>query len=197
MYQSLFTFTRIPPKHAVAETIALVLQAMLIEEMPQRYLEELRELAARPDAQLLPLSRIMLVGTVAGEQLSVGTPTQFRPGVVLTPPPAPVPAPRTPAIPKPPAVPTAAAAQAARDDYFGFSEEPELPPVIPPPATAGAKVPRPPLPSAVPPVPAQPPAAPFGTPFAVPGDEVPFGGEGLSEGGFGWSWEPPEEGPPG
>jgi len=202
VYQSLFTFTRVPPKHAVSETIALVLQAMLIEEMPQRYLEELRELAARPDAQLLPLSRIMLVGVPAGETLPVGTATQFRPDVVIMPPAAPVPkapaASRTPSLPQPAAAPAAAvqAVPAARDDYFGFSEEPELPPVIPPPA-APAPAAAAPLPKAVPSVPAPPSAAPFGTPFAIPGDEVPFDAGEPPGGGFGWSWEPPEEAPPG
>jgi hypothetical protein len=192
VYQSLFTFTRVPPKHAVAETIALVLQAMLIEEMPQRYLEELRELAARPDAQLLPLSRIMLVGTAAGAPLPIGTSTQFRPDVVIAPPAATaaLPAPASPVVPQS----QRGSAAAARDDYFGFSQEPELPPILPPPVAAATPKPQaPPLPNAVPPVPAQAPASPFGRPFAVTGNEVPFGAAELQEGGFGWSWEPPEE----
>jgi hypothetical protein len=52
-----FTFTRLAPRFAIEETVSLILEAMEIEEMPAGYLEELRELAARPDAQLSPLSR--------------------------------------------------------------------------------------------------------------------------------------------
>ncbi|MDB5070107.1 MAG: hypothetical protein JWM87_1218, partial [Candidatus Eremiobacteraeota bacterium] len=69
VWQNLFTFTRVPPKHAVSETVSLILDAMVIEEMPKAYLDELRELAARRDAQLLPLSRIVLVGVPAGVPL--------------------------------------------------------------------------------------------------------------------------------
>jgi hypothetical protein len=200
VYQSLFTFTRVPPKHAVSETIALILQAMLIEDLPQRYLEELRELAARPDAQLLPLSRIMLVGTAAGEPLPVGTATQFRPDIVIAPPgkPASVVAPLPAAAAAPaPSAPAFAAperppAAVPHGDFFGFTEEAELPPVLPPPASAPAAA----LPAAVPAAPAETQAAPFGTPFAVPGDETPFGGVESASTSFGWSWEPPEEEPP-
>src|SRR5665213_650771 len=65
VWQNLFTFTKVPPRNAVAETVSLVLDAMAIEDLPQGYLDELRAIAARPDAQLLPLSRIVLVGTAA------------------------------------------------------------------------------------------------------------------------------------
>jgi len=85
VYQSLFTFTRVPPKRAVAETVSLILDAMAIEDLPKRYLDELRELAARPDAQLLPLSRIVLVGTSAGADLPAGSGRPFRPHALSTP----------------------------------------------------------------------------------------------------------------
>jgi hypothetical protein len=188
VWQNLFTFTRIAPKYAIAETIALILDAMVIEEMPKPYLDELRELAARRDAQLLPLSRIVLVGIASGEPLPQGSGAAFRPNVPL-PPPAPAPekpvavastrpAPAPPAAPPPPS--------------FGFAVEP-------PPIRAGTGTPE--LPPAAAP-PARPPAvssSPFGAPFALPGgedDEAPFGGTAGEPGtGFGWAWEPPEDPP--
>src|SRR5665213_2012799 len=78
VWQNLFTFTKVPPRNAVAETVSLVLDAMAIEDLPQGYLDELRAIAARPDAQLLPLSRIVLVGTAAGVALGSGTVAPFR-----------------------------------------------------------------------------------------------------------------------
>jgi hypothetical protein len=195
VYQSLFTFTRVPPKHAVAETISLILQAMLIEEMPQRYLDELRALAERPDAQLLPLSRIILVGTTAGEPLPSGTPTQFRPDLVLAPAPQPAAssartAPLIPApVPAVPAVHDQPVVQPFHDFGFGLDAEPEIPPLL------AAVSPAPALPaSSAPPVPEPAPQAqpPFGTPFAVPGEDG-FGIAEAPSSGFGWSWEPPEE----
>jgi hypothetical protein len=188
VWQNLFTFTRIAPKFAVAETIALILDAMVIEEMPQAYLDELRELAARRDAQLLPLSRIVLVGIGSGEALPQGSGAAFRPNVALGPPPGATP-------PKPGAVAPAAAPAAPAPSpppSFGFAAEP-------PAAGAGATAPGPP--------PGTPPpgrqtavsGSPFGGPFALPGgedDEPPFGGGAGEPGtGFGWAWEPPEEPP--
>ena len=189
VWQNLFTFTRIAPKFAVAETIALILDAMVIEEMPQAYLDELRELAARRDAQLLPLSRIVLVGIGSGEALPQGSGAAFRPNVALGPPPTPAqqkaaagaqarPTAPSPAPPPPP-------------PSFGFAAEP-------PPIGAGTGTPE--LPAATPPPPRQPAvsSSPFGGPFALPGgdDEPPFGGAAGEPGtGFGWAWEPPEDEP--
>jgi hypothetical protein len=219
VWQNLFTFTRVPPRQAVAETVSLVLEAMAIEEMPKAYLDELRELAARPDAQLLPLSRIVLVGTAAGVPLAPGSGTQFRPNVSLAPPPgrgattpavplAPAPAPA--AVPPPP--PAFGAPAAPRSDFSawpsadapqpGFGQlldKPAAPPppplpAAPPPAAAPAVAP--PGPAAVPPPAAAPP---FGAPFALPEEpgETPFGGPPEEpRSGFGWAWEPPEDEPP-
>ena len=64
-----FTFTRLAPRFAIEETVSLILEAMEIEEMPAGYLEELRELARQPDAQLSPLSRLVLVGAPAGRPI--------------------------------------------------------------------------------------------------------------------------------
>jgi hypothetical protein len=184
VWQNLFTFTRIAPKDAVSETIALILDAMVIEEMPSAYLDELRELAARRDAQLLPLSRIVLVGITSGEPLPQGSGAAFRPNVALGPPPA-APAEKTLAGASGRPAPAPVPASPPPPPSFGFAAE--TPPV-------GAGMGTPELPS-----PAAPPArqaSPFGGPFALPGgeDEAPFGGTAGEPGtGFGWTWEPPED----
>jgi hypothetical protein len=204
VYQNLVTFTRVPPKEAVAETVSLILDAMVIEEMPKEYLDELRALAAHRDAQLLPLSRIVRVGTAAGVPLPQGSGAAFRPNVTPAPPPpavqaapaalAPAPPPRAPANPFTPAAPLPSPG-------FGFApDRPLPPPELPPMAQRPATVPPPEFtaPPGTPPPP--PPAgAPFGAPFALPedpGDETPFGGAAEPRTGFGWAWEPPEEEPP-
>jgi hypothetical protein len=193
VWQNLFTFTRVPPREAVSETFSLIANAMRIEAMPKKYLDELRELASRRDAQLLPLSRIVLVGIGAGQPLPQGSGSAFRPNVVLGPEPAA--AARLPATPA--ALPPAAPAPIPTSG-FGFAPEPPavpgaswgappapVPAAPPPPATA--KTPAPSAPQA-------PPAgSPFGAPFALPGDAAPFGEGPDSKSGFGWSWEPPEE----
>src|SRR5665213_1685865 len=195
VWQNLFTFTKVPPRNAVAETVSLVLDAMAIEDLPQGYLDELRAIAARPDAQLLPLSRIVLVGTAAGVALGSGTVAPFRKDAL---PDAPV-ARLAPIAAAPPAAPprvgpSAPAAppggwhpepQAPGSPVPGFGPDPDapiMPPVIPLPV-----VPAPPPPAA---------GAPFGAPFALPGEpegDTPFGAPGEPQNGFGWSWEPPEE----
>jgi hypothetical protein len=131
VYQNLVTFTRVPPKEAVAETVSLILDAMVIEEMPKEYLDELRALAAHRDAQLLPLSRIVLVGTAEGVPIPQGSGAAFRPNVTPAPPPpaaqtpaalAPAPPPPAPADPHSPTAPQVPALG------FGFSAEaPPLP----------------------------------------------------------------------
>jgi hypothetical protein len=138
VWQSLYTFTRIPPRAAVTETVTLLLQAMAAEDLPQSYVDELRALAARPDSQLLPLSRIVLVGTPTGESLPRGDGSRFRPNVDLAPvsempriaaaPPRPR---RTPAAPAATDTPPPTIAPARG---FGFSgdDAPEMPPLLPP-----------------------------------------------------------------
>jgi hypothetical protein len=213
VWQNLFTFTRVPPKHAVAETVSLILDAMAIEEMPKAYLDELRELAARRDAQLLPLSRIVLVGVPAGVPLPQGSGSAFRPNVTPAPPP---PEPRetpaaiapAPPVPPPPLAPYQVIPQHDPALGFGFAApdappprpfppSPVPPPPAAPPAHAPAVAPGGANVSAAPPPPAPAAAPPFGAPFAVPGNDeaAPFGNPpGEPKTGFGWAWEPPEDG---
>jgi len=208
VWQNLFTFTRVPPRHAVTETVSLVLDAMAIEEMPQAYLEELRALAARKDAQLLPLSRIVLVGTASGVPLAQGNGTPFRPNVSIAhPPPKPreTPAAAIAAPPVPaPATPVTPTAPAVREDYTIWPPEAHRAPAAPPPGFGFERPPEPPpLPAGIPPQPAPPAAVPppFGAPFALPEespDDAPFGESAAPQPspGFGWAWEPPDEAPP-
>ncbi len=218
VYQNLVTFTRVPPKEAVAETVSLILSAMAIEEMPKAYLDELRALAAHRDAQLLPLSRIVLVGTASGVPIPQGSGAAFRPGVTPAPPPrltaeapaafAPAPPPPAPANPYTPTAP----APAAPPSGFGFAPDPPPLPLArpaspaqpaqqPPTFSAPPAYSAPPAfsaPEGAPAPPAPPSAAPFGAPFALPddsGEEAPFGGASEPRTGFGWAWEPPEEEP--
>ena len=199
VWQSLFTFTRVPPRHAVAETVSLILSAMAIEDLPSPYLAELRALAARPDAQLLPLSRIVLVATPAGEPLPHSD-TRFRPDAQIAPAPPPAREPfaaRSPAPPPPPPTPpqpTTPSQPVFRFALSGPAEAPQMPPGPPPPPSSPAPAPQ------LPRTPEAPAAAPFGVPFAVPesgdGGEMPFGVAAANAeepaGGFGWTWEPPE-----
>jgi hypothetical protein len=202
VYQNLVTFTRVPPKEAVAETVSLILDAMAIEEMPKEYLDELRALAAHRDAQLLPLSRIVLVGTAAGEPIPQGSGAAFRPNVTPAPPPqaalAPQPAFAPPSPPAAPADPYSPAAPQAPVPVPGFGFRPDPPPLPWDPPSPDPRTPPPPpelsgTPGALPPA-----AAPFGAPFALPedpGEDAPFGAGSEPRTGFGWAWEPPEDEP--
>ena len=65
--QHVFAFSKVPPREYVTDTIELLIATMQVEEAPENYLEELRALAKRPDATLLPAARFVLVGAPAGE----------------------------------------------------------------------------------------------------------------------------------
>src|SRR5450755_3239663 len=76
-YQT-FAFTRTPPREAIRETIALIIDTMAAEETPEAYLDELRALAAGPQGQLLPQARCVVVGTASGVPVNVKAGTKFR-----------------------------------------------------------------------------------------------------------------------
>jgi hypothetical protein len=184
-----FTFTRLAPRFAVEETVGLILDAMEVEQMPQAYLEELRELARSPEAQLSPLSRFVLVALGAGEPVRASAGTLFREETAeeieqrrnvaaaiaaaaapRTAPAMPGPAPGT--MPPPPVAPPPA--------YAESMPGAEFPPVLPPPGMA----PFPAAPRAVPPgmqpaaslppaAPAQPAASPPPAPAAAPAPFAP------------------------
>jgi hypothetical protein len=192
-----FTFTRTPPRDAIRETVALIIATMAAEDTPELYLAELRALAKRPDAQLLPQARYVIVGTAVAERAALSAGTRYREGAiesVRSAHPAAFVAPRLAAGGRPgtPAVPRT---------YSPPNAEAELPIVEPPvaapspkgrPVTDPAQVARnafglppsgaAPQPSSIPSVSADEAAPPFGRT-----DEA-----ATAAAEFGWEWETPE-----
>jgi ubiquinone/menaquinone biosynthesis C-methylase UbiE len=191
-----FTFTRVAPRFAIEETVSLLLEAMEIEELPEGYLDELRELARRPDAQLSPLSRLVLVGAPAGRPIRAVAGTLFRDEepAELARIAAAVSA-ATAAVEAAQAAAAAAVADGPVDpappgSFAAYMNDAEFPPVLPPPgstlppaavpaapppgvpAVAGAVPPQPP-PGRPQPPPPTPGMAPFGAP---PAGDVPLFG---------------------
>jgi ubiquinone/menaquinone biosynthesis C-methylase UbiE len=195
-----FTFTRIAPRFLISDTIDLILDAMAISDMPQAYIDELRDLARRTDTQLSPLSRYVLVAVAGGDQPRSKAGTLFRPVDDLAAPVSAAPAPAT-AVAAAAAAASAAALPAALDGaefppVLGPGGQTVAPgaappaqpapqpsaspaaPVPPPPASA----PRPPEPTTAPafglPAPGTPAPAAGNAPFGFPGDgedDAPFG----------------------
>lgn len=173
--QHVFAFAKVAPQNYVDDTVHLLLDTMRAEEVPADLLEELRDIARKPQSRLLPPARYVLVGAAVGDLRE----PIFTSSAVAPPPPrlaAPAPDPEV-------------AAPAAQRDVSPESGY-EFPPIDDEPAPAfspglpfGAPPPpdvRPGPPGSPPKPPAAPPA-PFGEPFALPTIEPP-----------GWSWEPPE-----
>jgi hypothetical protein len=210
-YQT-FSFMRRPPREAIRETVALIIDTMAAEQAPQSYVEELRELARRPDAQLIPQSRYVIVGTAPGDRAVSGAGTQFRerrpedarPGVIVSPfiPPT---------TQRRPLAPAAAAAAADNPRVYSADTAAETPPVTPRRADPKAK-PDATKPAAKPAA-AKPPASVARNAFglgaepnrdasrnpvapSVRGDEAAddFGINAEAETAaaeFGWEWESP------
>lgn len=223
--QSVFAFGKVPPREYLHDTIELLLDTMEVEEAPRPYMEELRAIARRPGAQLLPPARYVLVGAAAGELPQ----PRFTPR-------------EAPKQPEPARAIAAAPAAPAQREYTP-PVQPEFPPIEPPPQQAPAAVqpaqappaqqvpeapapapfgappfgapPAPAAPFGAPPAPAPgwgappppPPGiqnepAPFGMPFAIPPPQLPeqegmpFGLPPAADRPTGWQWEPPEEDEP-
>jgi hypothetical protein len=200
-----FTFTRLAPRFAVEETVGLILDAMEVEQMPQAYLEELRELARSPESQLSPLSRFVLVALGAGEPVRASAGTLFREETAdelevrriaaAAAASAHSPAAPVPQIPgQPPGY--APGPVAPPPAYAESMPGAEFPPVLPPtgaPLIPAALSPAGPPPAAVPPpaapfapaaaAPPQPQAAPAAPPPAAPAAPAPFGVPGAAPAG--------------
>lgn len=213
--QATFSFTRVPPRDAIKDTVALILDTMAVEETPEPYLEELRALAKRPDAQLVPQARYVLVGAASGAIPEPVAGTSFREKELeLEPEPV-----RQPQRPIPVATAPAPVASPPRPTVYQTNDEPEMPPIDPPaPIPVAQPTPEPVhVPVAVTQQPEfgfglagpEPPPAPmlgvpppdtstaFGIPFTPPqqGDlafGLPIGPDPLPRSGFGWEWEPPD-----
>ena len=67
--QHVFAFAKVPPREYLIDTVQLLLDTIEVEEAPREYMNELRAIAQRSDAQLLPPPRYVLVGAAAGDLL--------------------------------------------------------------------------------------------------------------------------------
>ena len=217
--QHVFAFAKVPPRHYLIDTVQLLLDTIEVEEAPREYMNELRQIAQRSDAQLLPPPRYVLVGAAVGDLLV----PSFTPRL-----------PQRPSLPTPQSEPAAAQTRHRRGKNADVSAEAgyEMPPVDAgpkmitppetiepapapaapaPPRTATRTAPKPQPRPVMPPVPsfgfgAPPPptsgtpapgGAPFGMPFATPPGTPPeppaFGiPGGAPPANPGWEWEPPE-----
>jgi hypothetical protein len=197
-------FRKAPPKAYLEDTVAVLLRALENEDIPADYLAELRQLAKKPDGNLLPLARSVLVGAAAGELPSRNAVEPFYTPVAAT-------------ADEVAAVREAVANARTRREYTDATSEADAPimPPLPPPAAAAPplappQAPESPQPAPVgfgafappppPPIPgglpgAVPGPAPF-VPFALPENEAsPFGIPSVppADPTLGWQWEPPED----
>jgi hypothetical protein len=186
--QHVFAFAKVPPREYLLDTVALLLDTIEMEAAPHEYMTELREIAQRSDAQLLPPPRFVLVGAAAGELLAPSFTPRLTSRQTLAPPQLeenpPIPAARRRRVRSPevsaqsgyemPPVETNAPVTPVQPSEFGM---PGLPFGAPPPPQPGAPV---------------PPGAPSGIPFATPpGASAP---PGVPPSAPGWHWEPPDGG---
>ncbi len=221
--QHVFAFSKMPPHEYLRDTVELLLETIRVEDAPQTYIDELREIAKRPGGQLLPPPRYVLVGAAVGEMIVPA----FTPRATVV----------RRAMPVEPGVAAAAAAEIAQtvqralagQDHaitpeagyeFPPVDAPPQSPVLPSPPSAVAAPPAPAAPAfgfgqpaneappaftpglpfgaPMPPEPAggMPPPSPFGAPFAVPDAPALFGlpiGAEPPPAPMGWKWEAPDE----
>jgi hypothetical protein len=199
-YQT-FAFTRTPPREAIRETIALIIDTMAAEETPEAYLDELRALAAGPQGQLLPQARCVVVGTASGVTVNHRAGTKYRDWLPARAEAERRPKPYVPSVVADERLPaTAEPPSTVTRVYTSPDVEPEFP-AIEPPAPSGTK--PGPLPAASP---SQIARNAFGLPQsetpasrrvpAVTGEDDPqsFGVPSASADAaeeFGWEWETP------
>ena len=189
--QHVFAFAKVPPREYLTDTVKLLLDTIEVEDAPREYMAELREIAQRSDAQLLPPPRYVLVGAAAGELLA----PSFTPRLPARPPSPAVAVPAAVAPVKPPrrgrpAVPAAVSEAAGYamppvEEPQGVTPpdtiEPQKPAATapaPPTQPAAAPAPAAPTPPAAPPPAAAPPKQPARRPPVPPVPEfgaVPFG----------------------
>jgi hypothetical protein len=204
--QHVFAFAKTPPQQYLNDTVKLLLDTIEIEEAPREYMNELRQIAQRSEAQLLPPPRYVLVGAAVGDLLV----PSFTPRL-----PSRRKAAATPKslLPAPSTTPAAMPVVSAQSGYemppvsapVGMTPPQTIEPerVVPPQPAMPAPAPGMPFTAPPPPQPGPGPApagAPFGMPFATPPGapaETPgfgFGGGGVPNTEAGWQWEPPEGG---
>ncbi|MGD0475060.1 MAG: hypothetical protein ABSB70_17860, partial [Candidatus Velthaea sp.] len=198
-YQT-FAFTRTPPREAIRETIALIIDTMAAEETPEAYLDELRALAAGPQGQLLPQARCVVVGTASGQPLNASAGTDYREWLAAEP--EPDVRPFVPAlISKASLIGNGPASPSGTRVYTSPDAKPEFPAVEPPAAappkpsrdaaTAPSQIARNAFglsQAPAPPAPAHPPAL-------TEGDAEDFGlpESAAAPEGFSWEWDAPAD----
>ncbi|MDQ2866566.1 MAG: class I SAM-dependent methyltransferase [Candidatus Eremiobacteraeota bacterium] len=194
--QHVFAFAKVPPREYLVDTVELLLDTIEAEAAPREFMDELRQIARRSDAQLLPPPRYVLVGAAVGElpkprfTARVAPPVRVRPVPAIaapTPPATPGPAIRREAgYEFPPVQPPAHASPRVVEP----AEPVEPPPAFTPGLPFGA--PAPPQPPQSGPVPN--PALPFGVPFAIGENDTNVGFGLPPDGGSetAWAWEPPD-----
>jgi len=220
--QHVFAFSKVPPREYLADTIALLLDTMEVEEVPAQYLDELRAIAKRPGSMLLPQARYVLVGATIGE---LPEPSFSRRGATprasaASGAPMPEAAAPTSAHAKTPAAPpTVYEKPVTRDAGYEFPpvDAPDQPVAPPAPPAFGASPAAAP-PAATPPAPPGPdfgipmepppgfvPGLPFGAPTppdvaplteqpAPPPFGAPFAMPEMEQPPGAWQWEPPDPG---
>jgi translation initiation factor IF-2 len=137
--QSIFQFGKLPPIEYLIDTVDLLLDTIEAEEAPEEDVEELRRIAKRSNAMLLPQARLVLIGAAMGE---IPKPTYSQAAIA----PAPTTtvetvrsAPATTALPASAPAPVLAPAAAASAPTVITSETitaPSAPPPAAPPVTA-------------------------------------------------------------
>jgi len=188
--QSVFQFGKLPPIEYLIDTVDLLLDTIEAEEAPEEDVEELRRIAKRSNAMLLPQARLVLIGAAMGE---IPKPTYSEAAIapaptttvetvrstpvtqISTPPPAPVLAPAAAATIAPAAAPTV-----ITSETIAAPSAPQ-PPAAPPVTSAPTSAPAPAAQPAAHPAFAAPelvlnpfglpdtqPAAPANTRFAAP-----------------------------
>jgi hypothetical protein len=169
--QSVFQFGKLPPIEYLIDTVDLLLDTIEAEDAPEEDVEELRRIAKRSNAMLLPQARLVLIGAAMGE---IPKPTYSEAAIA----PAPTTTvetvrstPVTPAIsapaPAPALAPAAAATTAPAAAPTVITSETMAPPTAPrPAATPVTATPQPVAQPAVPPAFAAPELTlnPFGLP---------------------------------
>lgn len=191
--QHVFAFSKVPPREYLDDTVRLLLDTMEVEEVPKEFMEELRQIARRSDASLLPPPRYVLVGAAVGELPAPQFSTRIAPPLKTKP----VVAVEAPQPAREISVETGYEFPPIEEPAFATQPAPEPPPATHAPFAFQAEQPVPgfspgldlPFGSPTPPEQTPPPAVPFGTPFMVPGAGDPQSLPPDSS----WEWEPPEE----
>ncbi|HTX02844.1 MAG TPA: hypothetical protein VMD07_04130 [Candidatus Acidoferrales bacterium] len=170
--QSIFQFGKLPPIEYLIDTVDLLLDTIEAEEAPEEDVEELRRIAKRSNAMLLPQARLVLIGAAMGQ---IPKPTYSEAAIA----PAPTTTvetvrstPIAPAISAPAAAPVLAPAASA-------TTVPAVAPTVITSETIAAPTPQP----AAPPVTAAPHGAP--QPAAQPAAPPAFAAPELTLNPFG------------